>query len=489
MTFATAEEHFKTLDRTIPDEDDYDLARRFAPTILFDQREPFFPSVVGYTVFRESAESASFPRRIALEGDATVAIEYAVWWDWDIQHLYELEHIWVYLNDATDVVRVDASWHGGWNQMQRDDGSIPMVDGKVALHSESGKHAFAATLQPLLDRRSTTDKSTGLHSGTGGVWVTPLFEGIIQDRTIPNNRVVRTYLMRHQFEPTYEFTQQFALDQATFVPWDALFQWIPSRVNWWVNHLQATIPYNDRHIMRIAHRGASAYAQEGSTSSIYKAVELGSDTIEIDIRFTADNVPVVFHDSTLKRVYGVDGTVGDMDIQTLKSITPDGQEPILTFDEMVKLCREVGVGLYLDIKEINPSGMETVFEIVEKYGMFRHSVFASFRPDFVAEIKAHRPDAITSVLFSSVHVQPVEIGQAVHADYVHPCYERYDRPQDYIRGDWIQAVRDAGFGVICWHEERPDVIADLYEIGVDGICSDTPELLTEQSLKQTQKRT
>jgi glycerophosphoryl diester phosphodiesterase len=32
-------------------------------------------------------------------------------------------------------------------------------------------------------------------------------------------------------------------------------------------------------------------------------------------------------------------------------------------------------------------------------------------------------------------------------------------------------------GIICWHEERPDEIAALRRVGVDGICSDAPELL------------
>ncbi|MEL6148805.1 MAG: glycerophosphodiester phosphodiesterase, partial [Chloroflexota bacterium] len=82
-----------------------------------------------------------------------------------------------------------------------------------------------------------------------------------------------------------------------------------------------------------------------------------------------------------------------------------------------------------------------------------------------------------SILFSSKHVNPVQIADAVQADFVHPCFERFDRPQDFISGEWMQVVRDNELGVVCWHEERPDVIHDLYELGVDGICSDNPELL------------
>ncbi|MEO1443737.1 MAG: hypothetical protein AAFV33_25270, partial [Chloroflexota bacterium] len=100
----------------------------------------------------------------------------------------------------------------------------------------------------------------GENAGKMAVHVTPLFEGVILDRTPTNNRVVRTYLERLRFTPTYEFTSVFDLRDAVFVPWNTLQEWIPERVNVWVEHLKRQIPENQRHVMRIAHRGASAHA-------------------------------------------------------------------------------------------------------------------------------------------------------------------------------------------------------------------------------------
>ncbi len=473
----TPEAHFATLETTIPNAEEHALARRHAPVIRFDVREPFLPSVAGYTVFREDADSPSFPRKIELTDGAVIAIEYAVWWDFDIGHLYELEHIWVYLDEAETIVRADASWHGGWNRMLDENGHVPTLAGRVAVYSESGKHAFAATTAPLIERRPVTDASAGIDAGKMAVHVTPLFEGIIEDRTPINNRVVLSYLKTLAFEPTYDFSNLFGLENAALVPWLALFEYIPRRVHWWTEHLKAQIPYEKRHVFRIAHRGASAHAQEGSASSIEKAAELGADMIEIDIRFTADGVPVIFHDSSLKRVFGVDGLLGDLTLEELRQIIPADREPIMTFEEMVTLCKRLSLGLYLDIKELNPRGMVSVIDILDELGMFKYTIFSAFRADWVAEIKAHRPDAVTSVLFNSVHVAPLEIARAVNADYVHPCFERYDDPQQVISGEWIETVREAGLGVVCWHEERPHVIDALYDLGVDGICSDNPERL------------
>jgi glycerophosphoryl diester phosphodiesterase len=475
--YETAEAQFETLDRMIPDDAELELVQRYAPRIHFDIREPFIPSVVGYTIFRQTAMSPSFPREVVLPEGAAFAIEYAIWWDWDIQHLYELEHIWVYVNTAGQIMAADASWHGGYHAMVDAIGEVPVEDGRVTLYSEPGKHAFAPVIEWLIERRPTTEKGCTTRSGVMGVHVTPLFQGLIHDRKPLNNNVVHAWLERQAFTPTYDFSNVFELSSTVLVPWPQLFQWIPSRVAWWAAYLQETTPPDERRPLRIAHRGASAYAQEGSQASVEQAARLGSDMVEIDLRVTADDVPIIAHDSSLMRVFGVEGTVSEMTLDELRAITPPDRQPILTFDEMLDLCASLGLGLYLDIKEVTPTAMVQVLDSLRKLGMLKYSVFGSFRPDVVVEVKALNPDAPTSILFSSVHVDPVALAASVKADYVHPCWERFDSPSSLLTGDWMERVRAAGLGVVCWHEERPAEIAALNALGVDGICSDQPELL------------
>lgn len=477
--YPTAAAHFQTLDRTIPDPADHDLALRHAPLIRFDLREPFLPSVVGYTVFRQSQRSMSFPRDIILPENAAVAIEYAVWWDWEIQHLYELEHIWVYLDADVNVVAADASWHGGFHVMVDADRVAPTQDGRVILYSEPGKHAFAPVIDWLIERKPITDASTGAHSGRMGVHVTPLFTGLINDRTPLNNNVVHAYLEKLSFAPTYDFSQVFDTRTAALVPWDNLFRYIPGRVKWWADWLRETTPADQRRPLRIAHRGANAYAQEGSSASVQKAAELGADMVEIDLRVTADDVPVIAHDSNLMRVFGVEGDVASLTLEELRALTPSGHEPILTFAEMLDACARLGLGLYLDIKEVTPTAMVVVIDLLRRKGMLKYVIFGSFRPDVVAEIKAAAPDVVTSILFASTHVDPVALARSVGAAYIHPCWERFESPSLHLTEEWVASIRAAGLGIICWHEERPDEIRALNQIGVDGICSDQPELLVQ----------
>ncbi|GMR10274.1 MAG: hypothetical protein BMS9Abin28_1095 [Anaerolineae bacterium] len=65
---------------------EHELALHYAPFIKFDQREPFLPLIAGYSVFRQSGLSPSFPRMIEA-GPGEQVVEYAIWWDWDIRSL------------------------------------------------------------------------------------------------------------------------------------------------------------------------------------------------------------------------------------------------------------------------------------------------------------------------------------------------------------------------------------------------------------------
>src|SRR5690606_3025569 len=135
-------------------QDELELAARYAPILILDDRERFLPDAVGYRLFRENAPSPSFPREIRLEAPGaslspdvpiTLAIEYAIWWDWDIEHLYELEHVWVYVDAGGRPVRVEASWHGEWRDLRLGQAGGAVLEGtRPVVYVKPGKHALAA---------------------------------------------------------------------------------------------------------------------------------------------------------------------------------------------------------------------------------------------------------------------------------------------------------------------------------------------------------
>ena len=209
---------------------DIELARRLAPVIRFGDNEPFLPSHVGITVLDGPARSPSTGLPIAFEPGVARVIEYAIWWDWDIQHLYELEHIWLKLAADDSVVGVEASAHGGKFAMQLPDGALPLEAGRVTLVSTPGKHAFTATVQEQLPHADHTILACQDLAGRAGILINDMFREQLGGVTLEDHRAVKRYLQARAFLPTFGFNQRFDLAAAAFSSWDDLSAWIPGRV-------------------------------------------------------------------------------------------------------------------------------------------------------------------------------------------------------------------------------------------------------------------
>ena len=456
------------------------FAARYAPILRFDVREPFLPLAVGYTIFREIGESPSFRqgRKIdlaPLNGPrASFAIEYAIWWDWDIGHLYELEHIWVYVGADGHVVRAEASWHGDHHDM-RYEGHLALDGDHFVVYSEPGKHAFAPTVAWFKERRQEFKRSeTSDLAGASGV----LLAEYIKDQVTPTPfkaRLVHTYLSQRAFEPSWDFSQVFSFTPEMLVPWPALRAWMPGRVNAVLDQLVREIPPSDYRFLRVGHRGAAAHAPDNTLLGFRTAAALGADMVEFDVQRTADGHVVVAHDLFLTDGDGRAWPIHRSTLDELRAIDLGQGERIPTFAEALKVCIEENLGAYIEIKDggVIDAVIATLRD--EKYG--GHCILGSFRPDWLATVKDIEPKLMTSILFNAPSVDAVKLAQAIRANFVHPCWERFPNPSALLTPEWVTRVREADLGIVCWHEECPEEIAALRRVGVDAICSDKPELL------------
>lgn len=207
-----------------------ELARRLAPVIRFCDNEPFLPGRVGISVLTEPCRSPSSALDITFGPGIAKVVEYAIWWDWDIQHLYELEHIWLKLDANDQVVGVEASAHGGIFPMTISDGALPLDEGRVTLVSAPGKHAFSATPEGQLPAAEITSVSCQELAGRGTILVNDMFRDALAGLTAEDHRVVKRYLQARAFLPSFQFNQRFDLSTVEFSSWADLAAWIPGRV-------------------------------------------------------------------------------------------------------------------------------------------------------------------------------------------------------------------------------------------------------------------
>ena len=86
-----------------------------------------------------------------------------------------------------------------------------------------------------------------------------------------------------------------------------------------------------------AHRGASHAAPENTWRAFERAIAEGADAIELDVRLTADEVAVVFHDDDLTRMTGAPGRMSTTPSSALSHLRAGG-EPIPFMRELVDLA-------------------------------------------------------------------------------------------------------------------------------------------------------
>lgn len=89
----------------------------------------------------------------------------------------------------------------------------------------------------------------------------------------------------------------------------------------------------------VGHRGARGHAPENTLRSFAKAVEMGCQRIEFDVRLSADGIPVVIHDPTLDRTTNGTGPVRALPLADLKMLDAGEGETIPTLAEALRFCR------------------------------------------------------------------------------------------------------------------------------------------------------
>ena len=204
-----------------------EYVKRYTPYIYFDENEPFFPELIGYTLFEETKKSPSFNRMIEVGKDGIkYAIEYAIYWNYDITHLYDLEHYWVFVGEDGKVIDAQGSFHGKYMTVLMKDRSNIIEGTHVKIYSQPGKHAFAAF--PLFfDYVPGVERSTYEDVGSDGLTVTEIIARGRYETTPRLNQLIQKYMQRYKFRPSHQYTKQYHITGAQLVEWEELDRKIP----------------------------------------------------------------------------------------------------------------------------------------------------------------------------------------------------------------------------------------------------------------------
>ncbi|MFA6456081.1 MAG: glycerophosphodiester phosphodiesterase family protein [Bacteroidota bacterium] len=236
----------------------------------------------------------------------------------------------------------------------------------------------------------------------------------------------------------------------------------------------------------IAHRGFSDEAPENSMAAFHKAIDAKCDMIELDVRLSADNVPIVFHDRRLQRTSDGNGAVNQKHSRQLVTIDNGSWFSPKFNRERIPLLKEVFPLLRKDIRlniEIKPdvvstndtSAVELVLQEVEKAKVLSKVIFTSFNHQMIREISEIDETVQTGVIYNPIthfRKSPSTLMKNSRAK-IFVCSKLQ------ITSDVVADVHDAGYLLYVYGVKTGRDVQRLLDLNVDGIICNNPRFVRE----------
>jgi glycerophosphoryl diester phosphodiesterase len=224
-------------------------------------------------------------------------------------------------------------------------------------------------------------------------------------------------------------------------------------------------------VLNIAHRGGIVPGYAENTLAAYRrAISLGVDVIEIDLRGTRDGEIIILHDETLDRTTDGTGKVTDFTLEELKQLNAGGGESIPTYAEVLDFVADTGVKLLLDIKVSPVLDKGKVVRLTESHDAELDVIVGVRNLGDLREFRRLNPNIRALGFIRS----PGDIDDFVAGGI------------DIIRlwPEWIQADQEIvgkvqRLGKPVWTtagDASREMLEELIRSGVNGILSDFPEV-------------
>jgi glycerophosphoryl diester phosphodiesterase len=245
----------------------------------------------------------------------------------------------------------------------------------------------------------------------------------------------------------------------------------------------------------VAHRGVPTELPENTIPSFQRAIDLGADAIELDVRLTRDRVPVVYHYFYLDVVTAISGTVFDHTFDQLRDVDVldgDGNAvPGCRIPTLRRVLETLGgeIGFSIEIKGPEPESPEIIGAVLRDFRHLWETIEVnSYEPALLLDIQQRCPGLVTDlhfprsedwmrldvVTYSAIHWARLARARAVH---LHPTQ---------LSAEVVSGVRSSGIEVHSWDVNDEHALKTVMELGIPRI--DTDELRQALDFRQRTKR-
>lgn len=217
-----------------------------------------------------------------------------------------------------------------------------------------------------------------------------------------------------------------------------------------------------------------------------EALAVGADGIEFDVRLTRDGVPVIIHDSTLRRTGSLPHRVADLTWAEISKVDVGSwfggsfaQETVPGLAELFNLFQSNNSTLYLEMKCDSPSEQRALVEAclraIEEHSLKERVIVECFQLPALKILKEIDPEIKTVALFEPTFTNPsvlldqriinhaMEIGAAAIA-----LHHRL------ARESLVQKAKAAGLHVAVWTVDDPAWVERARATGIDALITNNP---------------
>lgn len=214
----------------------------------------------------------------------------------------------------------------------------------------------------------------------------------------------------------------------------------------------------------IAHRGASGYEVENSLAAFRAAGPTGADAVELDVHATADGALVVHHDEMLDKTHHI----AHCSAKQVTEFRLANGEPVPTLAQALQAAGP-GIGVFVEVKSVAPRWDDRLFDALAQGPNPAGYAVHSFDHRIVRRLAGKRPALRYGVLSASYLFRPaVVMDDAAARDLW--------QERTVVDQDLVSAVHAEGGRVLVWTVDRPDEMRHLSSLGVDGLCTNFPDI-------------
>ena len=220
----------------------------------------------------------------------------------------------------------------------------------------------------------------------------------------------------------------------------------------------------------MAHRGGGALAPENTLGAIRLGASMGFRGVEFDVMLAGDRTPVIIHDETVDRTTDGHGEVSNMSYADLSAFTINGTEKIPRYEDVVRLCRELGLWANVEIKPAKGYERATGEAVARmSRDLWRGAPLApllsSFSIDALAAARAVAPELSRGYLVDKIPPDWQDTMQRLACIALH-CNHKH------LTEALAARIHAAGYSILLWTVNEPIEAKRLIGMGADCLVTD-----------------